>query len=136
MKLNLHHIGILVTDIARTVQTYLSRYNYAVVTDVIHDPVQTAYVQFLRGGDCEPLIELVTPDGPASKLTNAVKKGAGLNHLCYSSDDLEADCRHLRSSGMVLLQSPILAQAFPGRRIAWLMGRDCIPIELVEEVAD
>lgn len=135
MKPSLHHLGILVADIAQTAQTYQARYHHAVVTDVIHDPVQTAYVQFLKGADGEPLIELVSPDGPESKLANALKKGAGLHHLCYNADDLEADCRRLRASGMVLLQSPVPAAAFPGRRIAWLMGRDRIPVELVESTA-
>jgi methylmalonyl-CoA/ethylmalonyl-CoA epimerase len=37
---------------------------------------------------------------------------------------------------MLLLQRPVPAAAFPGRRIAWLMGDDRLPVELVEEGAD
>ena len=33
---------------------------------------------------------------------------------------------------MFILQSPVDAVAFEGKRIAWLMGKDGIPVELVE----
>lgn len=132
MNAALHHIGILVRDIERSAQSYEDRFGYAVHSDVIHDPVQTAYVQFLRGEGAGPLVELVAPDGPESKLSNAIKKGEGLNHLCYFSEAIEDDCRKLRGKGMLVLQLPVPAKAFGGRRIAWLMGSDGLPIELVE----
>lgn len=131
MNASLHHIGILVKDIAEARQAYVDRFGYEIQSEVIHDPIQTACVQFLRG-QTEPLVELITPDGPNSKLANALKKGGGLNHLCYLSDLIEEDCRQLRRQGMFLLQEPVAATAFPGRRIAWLMGRDGLPVELVE----
>lgn len=133
MKHAIHHIGILVRDIAESVSAYEERFAYRIVGETIHDPVQTAYIQFLEGATPKVLIELISPDGPNSKLTVALKKGGGLNHLAYSTDEIEKDCQELRSSGMLLLQAPVEAQAFPGRRIAWLMGRDGIPIELVEQ---
>ena len=37
---------------------------------------------------------------------------------------------------LFLLQAPLSATAFQGRRIAWLMGRDGIPVELVEAGSD
>ena len=130
--LALHHVGILVPDIAAAGAEYVARLGWRIVGGVIHDPVQTAHVQFLAGANAGPLIELVAPDGPTSKLSNAVKKGGGLNHLCYVSPIIDEQCRRLRDMGMVLLQSPVVAKAFSGRRIAWLMGRDGILIELVE----
>ncbi len=132
MQPTLDHIGILVRDIAKAAQTYADQFGYRAASAVVHDPVQTAYVQFLDGDPSGARIELVSPDGPGSKLENALKKGGGLNHLCYLSSDIERDCRELRAKGMLLLQAPVAAEAFPGRRIAWLMGRNGIPIELVE----
>jgi methylmalonyl-CoA/ethylmalonyl-CoA epimerase len=132
MPLTLHHVGILVPDIAQAVEQYVARFGYRVCSEIVHDPVQTAHVRFLSLTGAAPFVELVTPDGPGSKLGNALKKGGGLNHLCYVSSEIEDDCRRLRESGLWILQSPVAAEAFPGRRIAWLMGRDGIPIELVE----
>jgi methylmalonyl-CoA/ethylmalonyl-CoA epimerase len=56
--------------------------------------------------------------------------------LCYATGDIEADCAALREDGMFLLQAPVVAAAFRPRRIAWLMGRDGIPVELVEAGVD
>ena len=133
MNAILHHIGILVSDIPEAAQLYVSRFGYRIVSEIIHDPVQTAYVQFLQGAEPAPLVELVVADGPQSKLAGALKRGGGLNHLCYRSEDIQHDCQVLTSQGMLLLQAPVPAAAFPGSRIAWLMAGDGIPIELVEE---
>ena len=133
MKRAINHIGVLVPDIAEAARDYQKRFGYRLVGPTIHDVVQTAYVQFLEGATPGVLIELVSPDGPDSKLAGALKKGGGLNHLAYATDAIEKDCRELRSSGMRQLQEPVEAEAFPGGRIAWLMGRDGIPIELVSQ---
>jgi methylmalonyl-CoA/ethylmalonyl-CoA epimerase len=132
MNLVLHHVGIVVRDIPEAAQLYTTRFGYRLRGETVHDPIQTAHVQFLDGPASDVRIELVTPDSPNSKLSNALKKGGGLNHLCYVSDHIEEDCAGLRSTGMLVLRSPVAAEAFPGRRIAWLMGQDGIPIELVE----
>jgi methylmalonyl-CoA/ethylmalonyl-CoA epimerase len=132
MDLTLHHIGIVVADVARASDQYVRRFGYKVSSDIIHDANQTAYIRFLRlPGDAFHL-ELVAPDGPESRLANALKKGGGPHHLCYATADIEATWREMREQGMVLLQAPVPAVAFGGRRIAWLMGRDRMAIELVE----
>jgi methylmalonyl-CoA/ethylmalonyl-CoA epimerase len=133
MHLRLHHVGVVVADIDRAAEQYAARFGYRAVSDKIHDGIQTAWVQlFAEESPCDVLLELVAPDGPDSKLSNALAKGAGLNHLCYASESIETDCAELRKSGMLLVQSPVSANAFAGRRIAWLVGRDGIPVELLE----
>lgn len=130
--LTLHHIGVVVKDIPRAAAGYIETYGYEVKSAVIHDPQQTAHVQFLQLPGDAVYLELVAPDREASKLTNALKKGGGLNHVCYSTADIEAACRDLRGRGLFVLQPPVPAVAFDGRRIAWLMGPDGVPVELVE----
>ena len=132
----LHHIGLLVPEIAKAAEIYTRRYGYELTSDVILDPTQTAYVQFLRLPGDSAQLELVSPAGEHSKLSNALRKGGGLNHLCYATSDIETACRLLRAEQMILLQAPVAAVAFPGRRIAWLMGGDRTPIELVEAGED
>jgi methylmalonyl-CoA/ethylmalonyl-CoA epimerase len=132
----LHHIGLLVPEIAKAAEIYTRRYGYELTSDVILDPRQTAYVQFLRLPGDSAQLELVSPTGEHSKLSNALRKGGGLNHLCYATNDIETACRLLRAEQMILLQAPVAAVAFPGRRIAWLMGGDRTPIELVEAGED
>ncbi len=132
MNLHLHHIGVAVGDIARATEDHQRRLGCELVGGLIHDPVQTAFIQFLRLPGDAVLIELVAPDGPDSKLRNAVLKGGGIHHLCHSTDDIESACRSLSQQGMVLFSEPTPAVAFGGRRIAWLIGQDQVLTELVE----
>ena len=132
MDLQLHHIGVAVRDIGRATEDHRRRLGCQTVGELYHDPVQTAFIQFLSVPGDPVLIELVAPDGPTSKLAAAVKKGVGINHLCYSTDDIDAACEFLRGDGMVVILDPTPAVAFSGRRIAWLMGEEWYLTELVE----
>jgi methylmalonyl-CoA/ethylmalonyl-CoA epimerase len=136
MDLRLHHIGVAVRDIAQATEDHRRRFGCEPVGGLVHDPVQTAMIQFLRFPGQSVLLELVAPDGPESKLRNAVEKGGGLNHLCHSTDDIESACRSLRQAGMVIIHKPTPAVAFGGRRIAWLTSQDHLLIELVERADD
>ena len=131
--MNIHHVGIVVANIEAATAQYVKQFGYEVKSEIVHDPVQTAYVQFLKLPGDTVYLEFVSPDRPDSRLSNALKKGGGLNHICYSIEDIEAEFRKMRESGLFPLREPVAAAAFPGRRIAWLMGRDQIPIELVEK---
>jgi len=128
----LHHVGYAVKTIASISGIYVRRFGYEVRTPVIHDPLQTALVQFLSFPGDRVYLEFVSPDGPESRLTNAVRKGGGLNHLCYIADNLERATDWLVQSGMIVISPPQPAVAFAGRRICWLVGEDPLPIELVE----
>ncbi len=128
----LHHVGYAAREIGPVAAMYVARFGYAAVTGIIHDPLQTALVQFLQLAGQATYLEVVAPDGPESKLAGAVKRGGPLNHLCYATRELEAAILHLESTGMKLISDPKPAVAFAGRRICWLMGQDMLPIELVE----
>jgi methylmalonyl-CoA/ethylmalonyl-CoA epimerase len=134
--LRLHHVGYAAKAIEPVVEAYVRRYGYSVATAVIHDPVQTALVQFLKLADDSSYLEFVAPDGAESKLINAAKKGGGLNHLCYTCGPLEEAVARLEANGMRLISELRPAVAFAGRRICWLKGEDPLPIELVERRDD
>jgi methylmalonyl-CoA/ethylmalonyl-CoA epimerase len=130
--MNLHHVGYAVGEIEPTASSYCKRFGYQACTPIIHDPLQTAYVQFFRLPGDQTYLEFVAPDGPNSKLSNAVARQITLNHLCFAVDDIEKATEDLRKTGMAVMSRPVPAVAFAGRRISWLMGRDSVPIELVE----
>ena len=134
--LNLHHVGYAVNSIEPVAASYVDRYGYELTTPMIHDPLQTAFVQFLRLRGDTAYLEFVAPDGPESKLANAVKRGGCLNHLCYIAGPLEAAIFQLEKNGMRLISEPKPGLAFAGRRICWLLGEDSLPIELVERRHD
>lgn len=98
----LHHIGIAVAEIAPATEAYTRMFGYVVESPVIHDPVQTAYVQFLRLPGGQSYLEFVAPDSPQSKLAAEAKRGSALNHMCYGVGDIYAAVAHLRDAGLVL----------------------------------
>jgi len=135
--LRIHHIGIAVARIGEHAGAYVDRFGVVPVTEIIHDPVQTALVQFFRVPGQDVLLEFVAPDGPGSKLSNAVEqRGGGLNHLCFVVDNIEETCSAFVAKGMALVQRPVPAVAFNQRKIAWVLGRDRVLFELVQRGAD
>jgi methylmalonyl-CoA/ethylmalonyl-CoA epimerase len=135
VHLRFHHIGIVVDDIDNRRRFYEESLGYTARTGVIHDPVQSAFVQFLVLHQADHYLELVAPDGPASKLALASKKGQPLNHLCYATPAIEAALESFAEAGSLVFQLPVPAVAFNGRRIAWLMNSEGLLIELVEQGA-
>jgi methylmalonyl-CoA/ethylmalonyl-CoA epimerase len=130
--LRLHHVGHAVRELDAASELYARRLGYRAITGAIHDPLQTALVQFLLLDGDSVYLELVAPDGPTSRLTNVVKRGGGLNHLCYTCGRLEEAIEALEATAMKLISEPKPGVAFGGRRICWLLGQDPLPIELVE----
>jgi methylmalonyl-CoA/ethylmalonyl-CoA epimerase len=130
--LRLHHVGYATKQIQPSAATYVARFGYELATGIIHDPLQTALVQFLRLPGDQAYLELVAPDGSKSKLSSTVRRDIHLNHLCYISGSLEESIAHLEHNGLKLFSDPKPAVAFAGRRICWLLGADQLPIELVE----
>jgi methylmalonyl-CoA/ethylmalonyl-CoA epimerase len=131
-NLTLHHVGFAVKAIAPISELYVKRFGYEVRTPIIHDPLQTAFVQFLALPQDRVYLEFVSPDGPDSRLTQAVRKGGGLNHLCYISDDIERTIESLVQTGMMMISPPEPGIGLGGRRICWLLGEDPLPVELLE----
>jgi methylmalonyl-CoA/ethylmalonyl-CoA epimerase len=131
-SLSLHHVGFATRDLQVATEAYVARFGYEIVSSVIYDPLQTAFVQFLRLAGDKSFLEFVAPDGPESTLMKAVERGGGLNHLCYDVDAMETAIDSLREEGMVLASPPKPAIAFPGRRVCWLLSRDRSLVELVD----
>jgi len=131
-NLRLHHVGIVVPAIDKYFAFYADVLQYRQRTPVIHDPVQTAFVQFFAIPGSDHYIELVAPDSHTSKLQKASRKGLPLNHLCYSCHNIAHMVSFLKESGCIVRQDPVPAVAFDGRLIAWLMTPVGLLIELVE----
>jgi len=128
----LHHVGIVVPVIERQSAFYIDVLKYRQVTPVIHDPAQTAFVQFFAIPGSDHYIELVAPDNESSKLQRAALKGTPLNHLCYSCDDIADSLLFLRESKCIIIRDRVPAVAFEGRAVAWVMTPVGLLIELVQ----
>jgi methylmalonyl-CoA/ethylmalonyl-CoA epimerase len=97
LALNLCQVGYAVRMIDPIAANYVRRYGYDLSTRVLHHPLQTAFVQFLKLAGDRTYLELVAPDGPESKLMNAAKRVSSTTFAMQ--DRLRQLSRNLRRAG-------------------------------------
>jgi methylmalonyl-CoA/ethylmalonyl-CoA epimerase len=102
------------------------------MTEQIHDPLQKVNVQCLKIASDSVQVELVEPVGSDSPVRRFLSLGGGMNHLCYEVADVSASLKDLRARKSVILSSAKPAIAFGGRKIAWVITREKLLIELLE----
>lgn len=83
-------------------------------------------------------VELIHPldgAGPVAKFLD--KRGGGLHHLCFRSDDLDADVERLRGKGYQFLSDEPMAGAH-GCRVIFIHPKSCdgVLIELSQPPAE
>jgi methylmalonyl-CoA/ethylmalonyl-CoA epimerase len=131
--LSLHHIGFVVAAIAPAMEGFLRSLNASWDLQIFEDPLQKVKVAFLATKPGDPQIELVEPIGDSSPVRKfLLERGGGLHHFCYETDHLKTELEAFRSRGAILARPPLPAVAFDGRRIAWVLTREHLLVELLE----
>lgn len=77
-------------------------------------------------------IELVEPLNRGSPVTNMLKKGQSLYHLCFQVKDIRQAIEAAGEGGFHCIAKPSPARAFKDKRIAWLFSKTYGLIELLE----
>ena len=131
MIVGLHHIAIAVADFQQAIERFLLDFglNYKGVEDVESAQTKTAF--FPISGSKIELIHPLNGGGPVQKFLE--KKGEGLHHICFQSDDLDADVEKLREKGYVFLtEQPY--QGAHGSRVIFIHPKSAggVLIELME----
>jgi methylmalonyl-CoA/ethylmalonyl-CoA epimerase len=129
----LHHLGFVVSSISAAAEDFILSMSAQWDGEVIHDPIQKVRVAFFSPADARnPVFELVEPASEASPVSSFLRKGGGLHHVCYEIDDLESGLREARGVGLGIATEPAPAVAFGGRRIAWVVSKRRLLVELLE----
>jgi methylmalonyl-CoA/ethylmalonyl-CoA epimerase len=130
----LHHIGYVIKDIQGTAEGFARSIGATWDTRIFHDPLQKVRVSFLQSScPTEMQIELVEPAAEDSPVRGFLQKGGGLHHLCYEVIDLDAHLNKVRKSGATMVKAPLPAVAFENRRIAWVITRQKLLLEFLEQ---
>lgn len=101
MVVKLDHVGIAVSDMAEAVKVYadILGMKLAGTETVEEQKVKTAFFPI---GDTEvELLESTSPDGPIGKFIEA--RGAGIQHLAFRVDDIEAALAELKAKGIRMI---------------------------------
>ncbi len=101
MIVALDHIAIAVPDLEKAIKRFLEDFGltYSGTEDVESAKTSTAFFPLP-----ETSIELIYPlrgEGPVAGFLE--KKGPGLHHLCFRSDDIDADVARLKAKGYLFL---------------------------------
>jgi len=130
IEFTFHHIGLACRSLLPEIKTH-ERLGYAREGATFHDPIQQINGVFMAHGPVR--IELIEPAGEHSPVRNILEKGIKMYHQCFAVDDLEHTISALEADGARLITGPVPAVAFGGRKIAFLMLRTMLIVELVEK---
>lgn len=131
IALPLHHVGVACRSIEGEMDA-LAPLGYVAEGGVFEDPIQGVRGVFVTAHSSR--LELLEPlSSTSGVLTPWLASGTKLYHLAYGVDGLEEGIARLRAQGAKLVVAPVPAVAFGGRRIAFLMLRNRLLVELIEQ---
>jgi len=129
--MNLHHIGIVVEDLAAYGELCGVCLGLTADSAVYQDPIQQVRIQFWKDARGN-MLELIEPDGPDSPVLGTLTKGGGLNHLCYEVEDIDEQVRISIEQGAIATSGIVPAVALSGRRVAFLFFPKLNLVDFVE----
>ena len=128
-----HHVGIAVKSLQEALEGYR---RLGLEPDVTQEvPSQGVRVAFLRSGAVRvELLESLQPDGMIARFIE--RRGEGLHHLAFATDDIRTAMTRLQSGGLELVDTEPRRGAH-GRLVAFVHPRTAhgVLIELVQESA-
>ena len=130
----LDHIAIAVPDMEAAIARFVDDLGIELAgrEDVPSESTSTAFLP-IDGTKIE-LIHPIAGEGPVAAYLE--KRGGGLHHLCFETDDIEADMARLKEKGYRFLSEAPKPGAH-GTRVAFIHPKSCggVLIELAEHPA-
>jgi methylmalonyl-CoA/ethylmalonyl-CoA epimerase len=127
------HIGIAVEDIDAELELYEKGYEMELsLRETVEE--QGVEAALLNIGDGH--IELMAPTGPDTPVGKFLaKRGAGMHHVAYAVDDIDATLERLAAAGIELIDAKARV-GIGGSRVAFLQPRSTgrVLTEIVEPV--
>jgi methylmalonyl-CoA/ethylmalonyl-CoA epimerase len=128
----IEHLGIAVNNLEESIAVYerLLGSSCYKMEEVVSEGVKTAFFQV--GESKIELLEASNPESPIAKFLD--KKGKGIHHIAFDTDDIEAEILRLISEDFVLIQTTPKDGA-DNKLVAFLHPKssDGILVELCQE---
>ena len=108
MLKNINHIGIAVKDIENSIQIFKKIFNFETYHQEYIESQKVNIASFKVG---EVLIELTAPADETSPIHKFIeKKGEGIHHIAFESDDIQNELENLKENNIQLINE----EAIPG----------------------
>lgn len=128
--MKVHHIGYLVKKIDKAINVFKGL-GYELIQDVVQDDYRKVDICFLEKDGYK--IELVSPISKDSVVSELIKKlGNTPYHICYETEDIDAQVNILLEHHYVVCAEKHEAVAIAGRNVCFLIHPFMGMIELVE----
>lgn len=136
MIVGLDHIAVAVPDLDGAIKRWTTDLGLALdgTEDVQSQQTRTAFVAIPAGA---AHVELVTPIAGAGPIAQALeKRGPGLHHLCFRTDDIDGDVARLKAKGWLFTSEGPTPGAH-GTRVIFAHPKSTggVLIELAEHVS-
>ena len=131
--MKLHHIGIIVKDIQKSLGELGKYFEFKETTIPTLVKSQKVNVCFLKSSDV--YIELIEPIDDDSPVKSMAESGGGFHHLCFEVDNIFEEIKKAENNGARIIVEPV--EGFEGRRIAFILldmkNTNCNLIEFAEK---
>lgn len=131
LTLEVHHIGYLVKKMDVAILSF-KNLGYQVTQDTVYDDIRKVYICFVeKDGYC---VELVSPASEDSVVSGLLKKYKNSPyHICYQTENFDADYQALLSNGFISIDTPTPAPALQNRDVVFLTNASMGMIELLRK---
>ena len=129
--MHIDHVCVAVRSIESALPRLCGILGFSTRTGKVTNTRQQVNVQFLsRPGSID--IKLIEPSGESSPLWQFLKRGEGLHHLCFRTDDVSRSLSALEGKGMRVLAAPAPGEAFDDGLIAFGYAGAGLNVELID----
>src|SRR5690606_27029643 len=129
--MKLDHVCVAVRSIDAAIAKLAPLLGYSPRTARVTNTRQKVNVVFLsKPGSID--LKLIEPSCDESPLWASLRKGEGLHHLCFRTDDTQAALADLSANGLRVLSPPAPGEAFDDHLIAFGYAGCGLNIELID----
>jgi methylmalonyl-CoA/ethylmalonyl-CoA epimerase len=125
------HICFAVKDLAEGISYWGRVFGYTQKTGIVVNTLQKVKVTFLAKEN-SLAIKLIEPLAENLSLLNFVNRGGGFHHICFKCDNIDEGVAELKGKGLITLVPPQPGEAFNNKKIAFLLAKYGINIELID----
>jgi methylmalonyl-CoA/ethylmalonyl-CoA epimerase len=125
-----HHIGYACLSIEKEI-VHFSKLGYFQEGEFFSDSIQGVRGCFMNGAG--PRIELLENIPDSQTLTPWIDQSIRMYHLAYLVADISQSVLDLQKKSALVLVNPVEAVAFGGRKIAFLMLRNRLLVEIIQK---
>lgn len=129
--MNIDHICLAVKNLQEGILYWERVFGYKQFTQIVENSRQKVKIVFLKKEE-SITIKLIEPVEGNQSLMNFVNRGGGFHHICFKCPDIEKGVNELKDKGLILLVPPQEGEAFNNNKIAFLLARYGLNIELID----